>query len=289
VKTPLLWSCLLVLVFGLSGIGAEDKEATPEVVPGEGDRGYPYLKPDEIPGKVKLAVSVETPAEERFKAVWGLAISGYTKESAEALSQVACDKSAGETTRDYAAMGLNNFTRQIPEESRKTIQQSLHGVLEKEKGDTPEGIIRTLIAWNDAPFIREILGEQVKGHNMEVEVLAALPGQESCDKLWQLYQESPKGYRSVYYNKKASIGRALVAKNDTRGIDILVELLPEDHAPGHQYRHNVFVFLARKIDKDFGYKAENYHPALEKAVPEMLSWWKENRGTFVLGTSSGRQ
>lgn len=258
-------------------------------IPWRADRGYPYLKQDEIQAKGKIAVSAEISPEEKFRAVWGLAISGYTKESVEALTQVACDKGAGETTRGYAAMGLRNFTGQLPDESRKAIQQRLRAVLESERGNTPDGILRVLIAWDDAPFIDELLGKQLQGHTMEVEVLAALPGKESGEKLWQLYEASRKSYKSTDYNRTAAIGRALVHKEDVRGIDILVDLLPEDHAPGPQYRHNVFVFLARSLNKDFGYKASDYDPALEDAVAKMASWWKKNKGTFVFAVSDGRQ
>jgi hypothetical protein len=267
---------------------SEQSKSTPESAPTEADSAYPFLKPDEIAAKAKIAVAAETPPKERFMAVWGLAISGYTKESAEALSQVACGRSAGENTRDYAAMGLGNFTRQLPEESRKMIQQRLRAVFEKEKDDTPDGIIRTLIGWNDAPFIRKVLGKQMKGHTLDVEILAALPGKEGCDSLWQLYQKSPKGYKSVYSSRKERIGRALIDKNDVRGIDILIDLLSEDHVPDQQYRQNAFIYLMRKLNNNFGYNAENFDAALEKAIPEMVYWWKKNKKTFVLGTTKAR-
>ena len=124
---------------------------------------------------------------------------------------------------------------------------------------------------------------------MEIKVLGALPGEESAERLWQLYQASPKSRKSEHYDRKAEIGLALVSKNDKRGIDILINLLPADRAPGNQHRHNVFVFLVRKTNKDFGYKAQNYAPALEEAIPQMVSWWQQNRGTFMLAGSCNRQ
>ena len=267
----------------------KDTKATPAEVSSEANHGSPYLKPGEIPQTAVIIVSAKTPPEERFKAVRGLAISGYTAASARALADVACDKSVDETTRDYAGMGLQNFTGQLPEEDRKLIQQRLRAVLDSERGDTPDGVVRTLIAWNDAPFIHETLGEHLKGHGMEIEVLAALPGQGSCERLWQLYNESPESRKSAPYNRKAKIGRALAEKNDKRGIDVLIDLLPADHAPGHQYRHNVFVYLARKTKQSFGYNAQNYDAALEDAIPKMVVWWQKNKGTFAFAADERRQ
>lgn len=250
---------------------------------------YPYLAPDEIPENVRLATSAETPPNKRFSAVWGLAISGYTEESAEALVAVACDKNADETTRGYAAMGLRNFTTQLPEAAKDLIAKRLCTVMEEEKGDTPDGIIRTLIGWGYASFVSEILGEQLQGHTMEIEILAKLPDEESSEKLWQLYQSCPKGHKSVYYGRKAGIGRALADKGDTRGIDILMELLPKESAPGAQYRHNIFIFLSHKIGESFGYNALNYDSALEEAITKMLLWWEDNRGVFILRSSGSKQ
>ena len=249
---------------------------------GPTDSGYPYLAKDAIPEKARIAVSTDTAEDERFQAVWGLAISGYTEESARALTDVACDMSMGESTRNYAGMGLRNFTSQLPEESKRTIQRRLRAVLEEEGDETPNSIVRTLLAWGDASFVNTVFHEKLAGHAMEIEVLAALPEKEGSERLWQLYEACPKRRNSGDYNRRAEIGRALAGKNDVRGIDILVSLLPADRAPGGQYRHNVFHFLQRSLGDDFGYKALNYDPTLDEAVYKLTLWWEKNRDTFVL-------
>jgi hypothetical protein len=287
-KSRLPWSLVFVLVFAVVGNAADEKRTAPGGIHVHAYGGSPRLATGEISAKAEIAVSGDTPPEERFEAVRALGISPYTNESAQALVHVACDKTFDETTRDYAGMGLRNFTKYIPDESRRSIQQRLRAALESEKGDTPDGIVRTLIAWNDAPFINEILGDQLAGHTMEIEVLAALPGKESAERLWELYRTAPKSRKSVHYNRRAEIGRALVKKKDSRGIDILIDLLPADRAPGKQYRHNIFVFLAGTLKHRFGYDAEKYDPSLEEAVPSMIAWWEKNKDTFAFTEKSMR-
>ena len=216
----------------------------------------------------------------QFEAVRTLAVSGYTKEAAEVLAKVASDPKGSETTRGYAAMGLRNFTNGIPDEQKNAIQKVLRGIVQAEGEDTPDGVVRTLLAWGDASFIQEVLGENLEGHGMEIEVLERLPDTSASDRLWQIYETCGKGRKAVYYNKRASVGRALVNRKDIRGIDILMTLLPAEKAPGPQYRNNVYVFLALKIGEDFGYGRGNYRPELEEAIPRMMTWWEKNRAKF---------
>ena len=251
------------------------------------DRGYPYISDQSHAEKARIALSPDTPEDERFEAVWALAISGYTEKSALALAVVACDKTISHTTRGYAAMGLRNFTSSIPQKLKSEIQEMLRGVIARENADTPDGVIRTLIAWADAPFVYKTLGPEAAGHPMEIEILAGLPGKNGVDRLWQIYESCPKRHWS--YFKRSQIGRAMVKKQDTRGIDILMELLPAAKAPSGQYRHNVFKFLAIHIGQDFGYNALNYDPSLNQAVAGMLSWWDENRHRFALDGRSNKQ
>jgi len=238
-------------------------------------------KPSDTAENTRLATSPGTPHAVRFAAVRGLAMSPYTAESANALAQVACDSKAGETTRIYAAMGLSNFTSHLPEDLKTAIRKKLRGALAREGPDTPDGIIRTLLAWGDAPCIHEILGDKLVGHSMEIDVLDALPGEWACERLWQLYLSSPKSRKAEHYSTKAKIGRVLAMREDKRGIDILIGLLPAESAPSPQYRSNVYNFLALKLRRDFGYKMGNYRPELEQAIPKMIGWWQENRETFT--------
>lgn len=253
------------------------------------DSGYPVIADGTFVEKIRLATSPDTPDKVRFDAVWGLAISGYTKESTLALAQVTAERGASDTTRGYAAMGLRNFTASIPSDLKHDSQKVLQGVITAEGYDAPDGIMRTLIAWGDAPFILETLGTEAEGHPMEVEILAGLTGDGGFERLLQLYETCRKGRRS--YNERSEIGRALVMKRDKRGVDILMELLPSDGSPGGQHRHNTFAFLTKYVTggSTFGYNALNYDPSLDEAVPKMLSWWQESRRDFVFDSASQKK
>jgi len=219
----------------------------------------------------------------QFDAVRKLAISGYTREAADVLAMVVADTKVSETTRDYAAMGLGNFTSKIPSGQKDSVRKVLREVLHSEAADTPDGILRTLLAWGDADLIQEELGPGLKTHTMQVEVLERSSDPRASDLLWEIYQACPEGRKAEHYNRRAQVGRALVGRKDIRGIDILVGLLPADKAPGPQYRSNVFIFLAIRLGQDFGYGQGNYRPELEQAVPKMISWWEHNRKSFAFG------
>ena len=282
-----LYGTCSVLAMAIIGCSTIEKYGQPSASNAARDPGYPYITDQSYPEKARIAVSPDTPDAERFEAVWALAISGYTEKSARALAIVACDKTISHTTRGYAAMGLRNFTSSVPAKLKSEIQEMLRGVIARENADAPDGVIRTLIAWADAPFVHETLGPEMVEHPMEIEILAGLPEKNGVDRLWQMYQSLPKRHWS--YFKRSQISRALVQKQDTRGIDILIELLPAANAPSGQHRHNVFKFLAIHLGKDFGYNALNYDPSLNEAVDRMLSWWDENRCQFVLNGHSTKQ
>ena len=239
---------------------------------------YPYLKPHEIPEAVELASSSSTGRMLRFRAVWGLAISGYTRESADVLARVACDGRRERSLRGYAAMGLRNFTGALPKDQKQEIRSLLGKVLAKERARTPDSIIRALLAWGEAAYVNEVIGEKLAGHRMEVEVLARLEGKRASDRLWKLYEACPKD--AEHYNRRESIGRALADRKDKRGIDILVAQFDTKDIPSKQYFHNTYAFLAKTTGKSFGYSSPNYTPALDEAIPLLQAWWKANGETF---------
>jgi len=216
----------------------------------------------------------------QFEAVRELAISGYSPSSADILAKIAYDCNTPETTRDYAAMGLGNFTNSIPNEDKTSIREKLKRVVKEEKIDTPDGIIRLLGRWGAACFVYEALGEQLKGHTLEIDVLEHIEDDYATKRLWQIYQDCPKGRKAKYYKIRTRVGKVLVGKGDIRGIDILMTLLPKDKAPGPEYRNSVYILLAITIGNNFGYEDGNYRPELEQVVAKMMSWWEENRLTF---------
>jgi len=230
---------------------------------------------------IRLATSAATDPRTRFDAVRLLAIGRYTPDGAEALTDVACHRKLGRTTRGYAAMGLRNYSDQMPKEMKAAIKPRLRNTLEAEGDRTPREIILVLTRWGDARYIQEILGEGLAGHSMEIEVLQATPDPAASDRLWQLYQSCPRSWKPGHYNRRAAIGRALAQRRDKRGIDILIELLDAENAPAPQYRSNTYIRIAVMLGEDFGYKGDNYRPALEQAIPKMIDWWKNNRETFT--------
>lgn len=226
----------------------------------------------------------------RFKAVHKLAVSDYSEEAAVTLADVVADRTASETTRDYAAMGLRNFTTALPASKRQSLQTQLRNILESECEETPDGIIRTLIAWGDADFICEILGDKLHGHALEIEVLVERSDKTASERLWDMYESCPKSRKAIHYNQRAAIGRALVNRRDIRGVDILMALLPPEAAPGPQSRTNIFLFLTAKLGNRFGYDcAGSYTPTVEPAIQAMLAWWEENHLTFSFDDSQERQ
>ena len=242
--------------------------------------GTKKLTDKELAAKIELAASAQTNPHVRFEAVRLLAISRFTPKSAEVLLDIACDPKVGRTTRGYAVMGVGNLSIHLPEDMQAPIKKRLREALATELTDTPDGIVRRLIAWGDAGYVQEILGDNLAGYAMEIDVLRATPDPAASERLWQLYLKCPKGARTEHYKRRAKIGGALATREDKRGIDILVKLLPVGKAPGAQYRSNNYNFIARKIRQDFGYKGGNYRRSLEKAVPKMIDWWKKNRDEF---------
>lgn len=254
---------------------------------GVDEHGHPRIADTNKIRVAKLAASADTPKELRFYAIWGLAISGYSPEAAEGLIQAAEDRSLSATARGYAAMGLSNFSHKLPPESREVLRGRLRRMVESESGAIPDSIVRTLLAWGDAEWIAKRLGDQTRGHQMEIEILHALGPARATDRLLELYREEEKQSVRESYNRRAEIGRALLIFHDRRGIDILDSLLDADvvplsgEQPNHQYRHNVFNAIARSVGQDFGYEHLNFDPSIDEAIRRFRSWWLEHRYTFT--------
>lgn len=259
---------------------------------------YPYLKPEERAARAKEALDPLTGDRARFYAVWGLAISGYTPEGAEALAKIASAGKYGPTTRGYAGMGLRNFSSAMPEDVRKAIQNRLYVTLEAEKDKLPDGVMRTLVAWGGGDRVREVLGGKLRGHPMEMEVLDGLSSrEEAVAALWELYQTAPPIGSSAGWNRRWRIGAALVHQKDKRGIDVMMECFtvkepwpvknPTPRAEAvniqsfHQCRLGTFTLVARTIDEDFGYESSStWSPQLDEAIAKMVEWWKAHRETW---------
>ena len=218
----------------------------------------------------------------QFEAVRRLAVLGYSPSSAAVLTRIACDANAAETTRNYAAMGLGNFTNGISSADKAFIQEKLKNIVAGEALGTPDGIIRLLIKWGAASFLYETFAEKLRGHPLEIDVLEHIEGRYATDRLLDIYGNCPKARKASHYGLLDRVGRALTNRGDIRGIDILMTLLDKESSPSDQHRNNIYCFLAIKLDNDFGYEAGNYRPELEQAIPQMISWWEKNRENFRL-------
>lgn len=255
---------------------------------------YPHVEPDQRAATIEKALSGATDDKERFTAVWGLAISGYTKETAEALAAIAADSQARPIIREYAAMGLRNFISAMPDEVRKKTHERLHSALDAEKEKLPDAVMRLLVEWGDADRIGKLLGDKLRNHRMEIEVLKSLSKRDAAvERLWELYKAAaPVGEQAGWY-RRFSVAEALVSLKDKRGIDIYIECLSvkepwpaagtSDAAKDSNLRsfrqclHNTYQRVAVILDDDFGYEGGGtWTEGLEKAIPELADWWAKN-------------
>jgi hypothetical protein len=259
---------------------------------------YPFLTPQQRPLKAKEALDEAMDKKDRFYATWGLAISGYTPQSAETLGIIAADSKYETTLRGYAAMGLDNFTREMSVDERRAIQDKLYVALETEKDKLPDGVIRTLIKWGDADRIRKALGDKLRGHKMEIDVLQEISSRDDAlARLWELYETAPAVIGKDGWTKRSCIGVALIHWKDKRGIDVLLECLtvkapwPTDDTSlrakesntslFNQSMHDTFAIVSRTVNEDFGYDCNgNWKPQLAEVIPQMDQWWQVNRQTW---------
>ena len=160
---------------------SEDKDGPIENLQG---RGYPYLQMEEIPRAVAMVKHPHTGQTDRFYAIWGLAISGYTPQGAEVLFEIAADQEALASWREYAAMGLGNFSSTMPPRKRDQYLAALRKTLAAEREKTPSGLLRLMISWNDVTRVEQALGKAIENHPMRVEILIASPRPEASDELW---------------------------------------------------------------------------------------------------------
>lgn len=274
------------------------RSAQPVELQSHQTNGYPYLKPEERAAKAREALDPLTGDKTRYDAVWGLAISGYCRESADALGIIAADRTRNGPLRECAAMGLINFTPEMPLDIRRTLQEKLCAALDAEKENLQSGVIQTLVVWGQADRVRTVLGEKLRDHPMEVIVLKSVSAREDAvSRLWEIYLSAPPAQTgNIASSRRWHAGDALIHWRDKRGIDILIECLTEDPAPMaqglspavreselasfRQSRHNTFMRVASTLDQNFGYGGGNWSPELDQVIMKMFAWWNANRETW---------
>jgi hypothetical protein len=292
-KATVLWTLLVASgAVGRDGPFPSIEDVPERTLIGVDENGQPRIDGKDKPRVAKLAADNHTPQKLRFYAIWGLAISGYSAEAADGLAKAVEDRGLSDTDRGYAAMGLSNFTSQLPRELKEQFVRRLRAVAAAESKTTPDGILRTLITWGDAQWIAGILGDNLRGHEMEIEILSALKAEQATPRLLELYRGDEMGSERVSYNRRAEIGWALVAFKDKRGVDILEALLDAeavpkiDETPNHQCRHNVFAKIVKTTGQDFGYRQRNYDPSIDDSIRRFRGWWIENRYDFRFAEAS---
>jgi hypothetical protein len=257
------------------------------------------LTAQELAQKAKEALDPKTDSAARNEAISRLAHSGYCIESAEALGAIASDSKYESSARDSAASGLNNFISSIamPDEVRKSMLDKLRGALEAEKEKLPDSVMRILVGSGEADRIRKALGDRLRGHRMEIEVLQGISSRdEAIARLWELYNVAPPVTGKVGWVQRWLIGAALIQRKDKRGIDILLDCLTvkepwpiDDTSPRakesnagsfRQSLHNTFSLISRTTYEDFGYEGGAWNPQLAEAIPKMVDWWKVHRDTW---------
>ena len=247
--------------------------------------GLPHIAEKDKGMVAQLAASDQSDASLRSLAIYALAISGYSPESVDALSKVLADSTLGD--RGTAAMGLGNFTMELPAKRKEELRAQLRKIMESEGLRRPPEIIRLLLVWGDAPWVAEQFGDDLTGHAMEIEIIGKLPAARATPRLLEIYRSSERVNTSESYNRRADIGRALMKYGDKRGVDILDTLLDagsvptlSDGSPSHQYRNNVFAAIQKAVGKKFGYEHLNYDPTIDDAIVRYREWWLRDRYEF---------
>jgi hypothetical protein len=277
------WSCLLFALWAVVPVTAAEP-AAPGVLP-----------PEERADVARQMLAQVAEGNVRYESVTALSISGYCRESADALTAVACEPKCGPPLRWDAAMGLINFLPKIPADIRRDVRVQLLRALDRERDKLPHGVMMTLIEWGDADQIRDALGERLRGHAMEVAVLARVSShKQAAERLWQIYDAAPpvRGTGNVCLTRRWHVGYALLGHRDKRGVDILLECLTVKHAPDADMNllggslAGTFLMLAEALQQSFGYSPglnPKWSPELQEATADMVAWWKANRQTWEFG------
>ena len=220
-------------------------------------------------------------------AVWGLAISGYSPESAEGLVKVAISSEhLVIRIAESPAMGLSNFHAGFAREHKGRVSLKATSVTEIIKNPKVR-------VWRIRSFVRCSLGVTRHGSCrtvwrcgspgtcMEIEILQQLPAATATPRLLEIYRAVQRDGIAESYNRRAARGRALVNYGRQRGIDILDTLL--DAAPvvptnggaaNHQYRHNVFAAIQKAVGRKFGYEQPSgSQPTIDDAILLFREWW----------------
>lgn len=248
------------------------------------ERDYPYLAKDEIPQAIAMYRDPLTGEMDRFSIVWGLAISGYTPPGAEFLAEVVANAELNRTWREYAAMGLGNFSGSLTPDERDKYAGVLRECLGKEEKQTPPGILRVLIGWGEVDHVERELQGKLDNHSMQVEILTASNRPGASDELWQLYQAIPaENFQADTASGKATrLGWALVLRHDKRGLGILARtvLVTAKDASAQQARINILQFVTQHTGGAFRFSGDTQPDAVQHEAERFALWWETKGQEF---------
>lgn len=219
----------------------------------------------------------------QFAAVHRLALLADNEPGRNTLIRVAVDRHASETTREYAAMGLQNYAHTMPDEAARSVRGALGKVLEAEGGDAPAGVVRTLLALGAAAAVRETLGDALAGHPVEIEVLGEIGDAASVHRLVALRKEILDVRDPERFARVDRIARALVKAGDVRGVRYEIDLLRVRHRLPPVHGTNVFLFLTTVLRGDFAsWRGHDPRTVPPDAIDGMIAWWDEHGADFRL-------
>ena len=216
--------------------------------------------------------------------------AGTPVRTADALALVAADPKASAADRWNASQALIIMTQYMPVPVWRANRDVLLDALKAEREKLPDGVIRTLMVWGYADCIREVLGEKLRGHSMEIPVLERISDREyAVSRLLAVHDAAPPvNTDNIALSKRWHVAEALIRQRDKRGIDIKLECLKaegqkvSDPIVFRNSQHFIFTRLRQILGPSFGYGPPAAgEEQLDQAIARMIDWWQANRRTWT--------
>lgn len=271
--------------------------------PGCAQTGAGRLGEAERAARVRLAIDPATDDKTRYEAVYAMAVGGYSPEAARALGSIAAGREYSAVVRWNAAMGLRNFTPEMPEPVRESIRGELRLAAKVEQDKLPAGPLYVLNDWGDADWIVEALGKNLRVHQEEVDVLARVRSREfAVARLWEIYQTAATATTRAGWIRRRHVGTVLLERRDKRGVNALLECLtvtepwPADEPPPRYPEHPNAVSFRRDREAILRQlrglpgmsmgcpdKAATSPAHLADASAKLAAWWKAHCDGWEFG------
>ena len=210
--------------------------------------------------------------------------------TSDALALIAADPKASQADRWNASQTLMSMARYMPIDVWRANRETLFGALEAEREKLPDGVIWTLIKWGCADRVRELLGDKLRGHPMEIPVLERIAQRDyAVARLLAIRDAAPPiSTDNIALSKRWHVAEALIRQRDKRGIDIKLECLKaqglkvRDPIVFRSSQRFIFTRLSQVLGRSFGYGSSAAGQAqLDQAIARMMDWWQANRRTWT--------